>query len=374
MQHYDKASPELLESLRSGKPLAELATTIDEWGADISGYAPIYDSQGKQVGVVGVDIKAEQFFAQQNALRRDALIGALVALVIAAFIGLLIYRLSSRMFLSEADRLQAEQALRLSETKYRTIVENMADVVCTYLPDGTITYVSDSVRRFGLEPDKTVGLNVFGFIHPDDKQKGVDALRRILNEGYEGQTGFRLRLPNGEQIQAEISSRVVRDKDGEAVQLAGIIRDITERTRLEERLRQAEKLEAIGHLAGGIAHDFNNQLTGISGYSEVLLSELENEAHRNYCERIHRAAQRARDLTRNLLAFSHKDKSQAVPFDINKIITETICLLERSLDKRIAIRNLACDGPAKAFGDPTQVQNAFLNLAVNARDAMPAGG
>ncbi|MFZ2658519.1 MAG: PocR ligand-binding domain-containing protein [Victivallales bacterium] len=163
--------------------------------------------------------------------------------------------------------------------------------------------------------------------------------------------------------------------------LAGYIIDITERRKaeedrqkMEEQLRQSQKMEAIGQLAGGIAHDFNNQLMGIMGYAELLYSHLDDPSLRNDAESILRSARRASDLTRDLLAFSRKGKYLNVPVNVNKIIEEVISLLEHSIDKRIEIKRILNASPVMISGDPTQIQNALLNLAINAKDALPSGG
>ncbi|MBU0993430.1 MAG: PAS domain S-box protein [Proteobacteria bacterium] len=140
------------------------------------------------------------------------------------------------------------------------------------------------------------------------------------------------------------------------------------------RRKQAEKMQALGQLAGGIAHDFNNQLSAILGFAEMLVAAIDNEDLRYYAEMIARAATRSADLTRQLLAFAHKGKYQAEPVDIHIIIAEVVALLNRSIDKRITIKQIFSADPATTMGDPNQIQNAFLNLAINGRDAMPDGG
>jgi signal transduction histidine kinase len=157
--------------------------------------------------------------------------------------------------------------------------------------------------------------------------------------------------------------------------------DITERKRAEEalrasedRLRQAEKMLAIGQLAGGVAHDFNNQLTGIMGYADMLVNRLDEDNLRRYAHHILVSARRAADLTQQLLAFGRKGKYLSVPVDVHQLLGEVVAILGRSIDKRIRISQvLRADHPV-TLGDPTQIQNALLNLAVNARDAMPQGG
>jgi signal transduction histidine kinase/CheY-like chemotaxis protein len=165
-------------------------------------------------------------------------------------------------------------------------------------------------------------------------------------------------------------TRVYPSADGVSV----YFHDVTERRLDEERQRQSEKLTAIGHLAGGVAHDFNNQLAVILGYAGLLENRLTDPETKRFASAILRAANRSGDLTRNLLAFSRQGHYENVPVDLHELIIEVCDLLSHSLEKRIeVIREL--DAPrAVVMGDPATLQNALLNLALNARDAMPNGG
>ncbi len=153
-----------------------------------------------------------------------------------------------------------------------------------------------------------------------------------------------------------------------------VVRDLTETRRMQERLQHIEEMDAIGQLAGGIAHDFNNQLVGILGYSEMLSRNLTDPKLRRFAEGISAAAHRSADLTRSLLAFARKGKMRAEPLDVHALLHDLVGLLDHTIGKHIAVR---CDLRAESFiveGDATQLQSALLNLALNARDAMPTGG
>jgi PAS domain S-box-containing protein len=173
----------------------------------------------------------------------------------------------------------------------------------------------------------------------------------------------------------------IRDAAG-AVSFGMVIaRNITARTSAEEerdrlgrQLHQREKMDAIGQLAGGIAHDFNNQLSGVLGYADLLTSRLRDPDHLRYARNIAAAADRAADLTRKLLAFARRGKYLSVPTDLNRSVHEAVELLSRGIDKRIRIALRLEADPARVRGDPTQLQNLVLNLALNARDAMSQGG
>lgn len=151
-------------------------------------------------------------------------------------------------------------------------------------------------------------------------------------------------------------------------------RDITEHRQLEDQLRQTEKMQAVGELAGGIAHDFNNQLTGVLVYADMLINGLEDEELGRYAANIKKAAKRAAELTQQLLAFSRKGKNLSVPVEIHKVLAEVTSILEHTIDKRIKVRQTLNASPATTIGDPSQLENVILNIALNARDAMPKGG
>ncbi|MBN1574941.1 MAG: response regulator [Chitinispirillaceae bacterium] len=157
--------------------------------------------------------------------------------------------------------------------------------------------------------------------------------------------------------------------------MVAIFRDITEQKELEENLRQSHKLESIGQLAGGVAHDFNNQLSGILGYAEMIRKSVGDKADLSrWADNVIIGVRRAADLTSKLLAFARKGKYQSIPVNMHGIIFEVVGILERSIDKQIEIKQHLDANPSTTLGDPTQLQNALLNLAINARDAMPRGG
>jgi PAS domain S-box-containing protein len=156
--------------------------------------------------------------------------------------------------------------------------------------------------------------------------------------------------------------------------MAALFLDISERKRMEARLRQSEKMEAIGQLAGGIAHDFNNQLTGIMGYAELLASSATDPALRDYAAKVLRLASRSAQLTNQLLTFARKGSYRFVAVDLHAILSEVVGLLQTTMGDRV---HIACDlqaAPSTTRGDPTVLQSAFLNLGINACDAMPDGG
>ncbi|MFP4520701.1 MAG: ATP-binding protein, partial [Fibrobacterota bacterium] len=155
---------------------------------------------------------------------------------------------------------------------------------------------------------------------------------------------------------------------------ATIFEDITERKEIEQKIRQMEKMDAVGQLAGGIAHDFNNQLSGVMGYGSMLVEKLKEPTLRRYAENMLTGAKRSADLTEQLLAFSRKGQFQLVRVNVHKIIDEVIGILQHSIDKKIDVKRIFEAATPIVNGDPSQLQNALLNLALNARDALPEGG
>jgi hypothetical protein len=276
----------------------------------------------------------------------------------------------------EKQRHQAEAALRASEERFRALVENSSDAVVLVDAEGRITYISGaSPRHLGWQPYQMVGQSIFDFLHPDDREVAfatqVEALQRP-----------------GETISAEVrfghADGSWRTMEGFAVNrlndpsVGGIIlnaRDVTERRRLEEQLRQAQKMEAVGQLAGGIAHDFNNLLTAILGYTNLMIDEIAKEDPlRQDLEEIKSAGERAAALTRQLLAFSRRQMLQPQAVDLNALVHQLERLLRRLISEDVElVTALAPELPAIKV-DPASIEQVLVNLAVNARDAMPTGG
>lgn len=167
----------------------------------------------------------------------------------------------------------------------------------------------------------------------------------------------------------------ITDKDGEVYAIGSIATDITDKRNLESRLRQSEKMQAVGQLAGGVAHDFNNQLAGIIGYADMIKEKSEeNSSIREYVKYILTAAKRSSELTGQLLAFARKGKYQSAVVDIHNIIDETLTLLKRSINKKIVLKKELDAEIPFVIGDSTQLQNVILNLAVNSCDAIDTSG
>ena len=212
-------------------------------------------------------------------------------------------------------------------------------------------------------------------VHPDDR----DAVRRMSEETIQSDRPYdiehRVVSRDGTVRWVHTRADLVRDQSGLPVRMIGTVQDITDRRELEERLRQVQKLEAIGRLAGGIAHDLNNALTAIAGYTELSLDALaDTHPARPDVLEIRRAAERAESVTRQLLAFSRKQLLEPRVFFLNDSVANLGRMLERLLGNSVELKTVIAQGVPPIYGDPGQIDQAIINLAVNARDAMPDGG
>ncbi len=268
-------------------------------------------------------------------------------------------------------REEAADALRRSEERFRALVENAPDMIALLDREGRVLEASPSAGEIlGLEPDDYLGQSLFEMIHPDDRAAIVQVFTDHLDvSGFDQTVEFRLRASDGtwRVIQAVGNSLFDDPAVGAFVINA---RDVTERSRLEERLAQAQKLEAVGRLAGGIAHDFNNVLTAISGYAELLLADLpDGFEHRDDLEELAHAADRATALVEQLLAFARKQDVQPEVFDVHGVIKSMEVMFRQLLGPAVG---LAVGGPgiaADVRADQSQLEQVMLNLVVNARDA-----
>jgi signal transduction histidine kinase len=213
------------------------------------------------------------------------------------------------------------------------------------------------------------------FVHPDDRDVVTAATRTASENCQPYDVEHRIVLRDGRVRWVHERANVLCDPQGRPLRMVGTVQDITDRRQLEEQLRQSQKMEAIGRLAGGIAHDLNNALTAIAGYAELALNEVDSgHAARADVEEIRRAAERAGSVTRQLLAFSRKQLLEPRVFDLNGTITSIARLLSRLLGPEVRVQTRLSTEPLSVLGDPGQVEQAVINLALNARDAMPGGG
>ncbi len=285
-------------------------------------------------------------------------------------------------------RTKAETDLLASENQYRLLAAHMYDIMFQQDSALNMVYVSPSVERmFGYTVEEAMRLTMPQIIAADSLSKALITYRTYLQQAEKGEVTVPLQeyeyiRKDGTTFFGELSVKFLRDEKGRPTGFLGVLRDITDRRRaqddkerLEQKLRQSEKMEVLGRLAGGIAHDFNNQLAGIMGYAELLGSnKMTPGFHLQASEMIHQCAKRAGDLTGKLLAFARKGAYNARSVDMHDIVREVLGILEHSIDKTVSVVASLDAEKSVVLGDATQLQNALLNLAVNAGDAMPGGG
>ena len=270
-----------------------------------------------------------------------------------------------------------ERELSERDNRFRAMVEQATEVTTTLDRTGIVDYASPAATRLlGWEPGTFDNQNLLDsiLIHPDDRQAMRAAFERLRDvPGSFASLEGRMMKVDGDYVLMEHRAHNLLDEPG--VQSVVVhSTDITQRRRLEEQLRQSQKMEAVGRLAGGIAHDFNNILTAITGHAEMLLADMAEDPRRTDVEQIQRSAQRATELTRQLLAFSRKQLVRPVVLDLNEVIGRTETMLTRLIGEQYNLE-LDLQRPLRTVRvDRTQIEQILLNLVVNARDAMPGGG
>jgi PAS domain S-box-containing protein len=266
----------------------------------------------------------------------------------------------------------AKLQLRQSEERYRTLFEESQDAIFMASLEGQFLEINPAgVKLFGYNSEaevKAVDITHNLYKYPTDRGNYIDLIRR---QGFVRNFEVTLKKKDGSESIVEVSSTAVKDGTGEIVGFRGIIRDITEKRMLEHQLAQIQKMESIGQLAGGIAHDFNNFLTVINGSAEIARLHLDQpEKLERDLEAILNAGARAEKLVSQLLAFSRKQLFKPKSLSINQAITEIEKMLCRLIPEDIRIEVILSDGLPEIKADVTQIEQIFVNLVVNARDAL----
>ncbi|MFI5295742.1 MAG: PAS domain S-box protein [Thermodesulfovibrionales bacterium] len=273
------------------------------------------------------------------------------------------------------ERKKAEDALQKIEKRYKDLFGATLDGIYQIDADGVFILINSAgAKMLGYEsPDEIIGKKGLEYWRdPRDR----DAFRAELNikksvSGYH----MRLKKKNGEPIELETSSAIKEDEEGAFLGMEGILRDVTERKKLEAQLRHAQKMEAVGTLAGGIAHDFNNILNVIIGYGSMVLDRLEDDSiSKDQMNEVIAAAERAANLTKRLLTFSRKQITEVKPIDVNGTVTGIHKMLVRIIGEDIDFNFDLADKRLVVMADAGQIEQVLMNLATNARDAMPNGG
>ncbi len=297
--------------------------------------------------------------------------------------------------LSERARAQAENARLVREVigqrqRLDEIVASVPGLVWEAwrrpdAPDQRTAFISSHVEQMLgytvaqalLTPDFLPNI-----IHPEDRARAIAEAAAAFESGNGGISQYRLVARDGRILWVEARTTVVKNAEGRPVGMRGVMMDITAgketdraKSQLEEELRQAQKIESIGRLAGGVAHDFNNLLTAINGYADLMLEDLaEDHRWRGAVTEIRRAGERAADLTGQLLAFSRRQLLQPRVLDLNVLVTDSTKMLKRLLGEDIEVITSLDPTLGHVTADAGQLHQIILNLAVNARDAMPRGG
>ena len=267
--------------------------------------------------------------------------------------------------------------VRESEERFRAMFESAAMATLLVGLDGRILTANAAADEMvGYASDDWAALEPNGVFHPDDRDEMAQRLGELLRgETDRHRQEVRCVSAAGQTLWTDFSVALVRDADAKPQFAIAMAEDITERRVLEEQLRQSQKLEAIGRLAGGVAHDFNNMLTAIGGYTSFALDHAEEgSALRGDLDEIRKATDRATLLTRQLLAFSRKQVLEPVLLDLNEIVGELNSMLRPLLGADVVLTTELDPNLGAIEADPGQLNQVVMNLVVNARDAMPAGG
>jgi PAS domain S-box-containing protein len=320
---------------------------------------PLHDASGQLVGAVNmlVDLTARKEIDEARSLLNDTL--------------------EQRVEERTRQLSEALTQLRESERRFRLFVGSVTDYAIFMLDtDGVITNWNAGAERIkGYRPEEIIGQHFSVFYTPKDLEDEVPhrALMTAARDGKFETEGWRVRK-DGSRFWASVVIDAVHDDAGDLIGFAKITRDMTERRAVDEQLRQSQKMEAVGQLTNGVAHDFNNLLATIVPNLELAQSHVKEECALKYLENAMRAAERGAQLTNQLLTFSRRNGFSTEPVDVNQIVSEACEMLPRTIGPTIEIET-ALDGAAWwVMSEPGQLELAILNLAINARDAMLAGG
>jgi PAS domain S-box-containing protein len=274
-----------------------------------------------------------------------------------------------------SERKRADRALRESEERYRDLFDNASDLVCMAAPDGALLYVNKAWQQgTGYGEDEISRLQLLQLVHPECQAYYREVLERVLSGERLDHVELVLVPKLGAPITVE-GNLSCTFKDGEPSVLRGIYRDVTERKRVEEHLRRAERMQAAGKLAGGVAHEVNNMMTGVIGFSEFLLRSLEpDDPRRMDVQEIIRAGTRAADVTRQLLAFTRQQFLRPQVLNVNTAVRDMEKMLRRSLGEDNSLELQLSDDAGDLRADRGQLEQVLINLVLNARDALAGHG
>ncbi len=356
----------LVASFRIWRSARMLAGSIGAYAVPMAGYAV--------AALQGDGSRPEA------TLDRLVAIGHLDAVAMTAMALSMIVWLLSGERVTAAAAIDREKSLRAdieaSEARFRSILDQVPDGIAVLDAEGRYLVDLRPHRRFlGIPNDRLIGGSMFGLVHPDDRDRTIASFASLRDRpGAVATAEIRVRHAEGHWMVLECSGTNCENVPS----LGGILvvaRDVTERRGLERRLAEAERLETVGRLAGGVAHDFNNLLTVVQGNASLLVQALPSDSMtRAYAEEIAAAALKGAHLTHHLLAFARREPVAPRVIDLNHLITDLLPILRRLAGESIVLDWRPAPVPAVIRADPHRIEQVFLNLCANARDAMPNGG
>jgi PAS domain S-box-containing protein len=339
---------------------ANASAIFKDRGIQAAMSAPVHES-GRPVG--SLTVASYQAGRRYSSIERDMLL----AFADHASLALSDARSIQAMREADAARIQA---------RFRSLVNSSSDMITVIDSAGQIVFASPSVERSLVLPERGYGGTPLALlIHPDDRPRAIDFLADVARGRAPGEpVEWRMRAADGTWMEVETTATgQLDDPDVQGIVLNS--RNVTERKRLEAQLRQSQRLESVGQLAGGIAHDFNNFLSVIRGYARFIVDGLdEDEPLRSDAAEIEKAAERAARLTSQLLVFSRHEVVQRRVLDVAEVLSGLTSLLDHTLGENVTLLTDVERPLRRVEADPTQIEQVLVNLAVNARDAMPSGG
>ncbi len=341
------------------------------------------ESVGKQLQEIGVSLDTSDFPAIMQALGKSSIINydeVSIKTKSGQDIFADIYmvdraRLAQCNIRDVTDRKLAEETLKKEKTFIEDALNTLNDIFFVFDLDGRFIRWNKAMNEvIGYTDSEIALMKVTDFFRNDDIVRVSEAFGKAVSEGS-ATLDAAVVTKEGKQIPHEFKAALLRDHTGKPIGISGVGRDLTERNNLEEQLLQAQKMESVGLLAGGIAHDFNNILQAIMGYGSLLQADIKSEDPlREYVDLILTSADRAAEITYSLLAFSRKQILNPKPVNINALMQRFGKLLSRLIGEDIELSTHFAGKEAISMADAGQIEQVLLNLAMNARDAMPHGG
>jgi two-component system cell cycle sensor histidine kinase/response regulator CckA len=286
-----------------------------------------------------------------------------------------LHRVYFASFVDITEQRRAERQVLVEQDRTRAIVDHTLDIVMIFDAEGRITFENAAVERvLGYQPGERWGHNILEYGHPDDLSSAQAGLAGLMTDPSQtARVTMRFRHKDGGWRWLETQGHNLCD-DPAIRGILGVARDVTEQRQLQARAEATDRLETVGRLAGGLAHDFNNLLTAILGNAELAERTTNAGEIQRHISGIVSAAERGRELTRKLLGFSRLEHARPVTFDLRRRLLDAQELISRLLGEHITIQTTTGDADLHVTMDPVQFDQVVMNLAVNARDAMPGGG